>query len=42
LLEDKGRLFVAQGKITNQNSEVVAEGEGKFIKAEGEMAKLLT
>jgi uncharacterized protein (TIGR00369 family) len=42
LIEDRGRLFIAQGKITNQNGDVVAEGEGKFIKAEGEMAKLLT
>jgi len=42
LVEDKGRLFFTQGIITNQKGEVVAEGEGKFIKAEGEMEKLLT
>ncbi len=41
MIEDKGRILLAEGKITNQENEVVAEGEGKFFKAQGEMEKLL-
>ncbi len=41
LVEDKGRILLAEGKITNQDNEVVARGEGKFIRAEGETEKLL-
>lgn len=41
MTEDKGRILLAEGKITNQENEVVAEGEGKFFKAQGEMEKLL-
>jgi uncharacterized protein (TIGR00369 family) len=41
LAEDRGRILVAQGKISNQNGEVVAEGEGKFFRAKGELEKLL-
>ncbi|MGB8658305.1 MAG: PaaI family thioesterase [Candidatus Zixiibacteriota bacterium] len=42
LVEDKGRFLLAEGKITNQDQEVVAAGEGKFFRAKGEMEKLLT
>ncbi len=42
MIGEKGRLFLAEGKIVNQNGEIVAEGEGKFIKAEGELEKILT
>jgi uncharacterized protein (TIGR00369 family) len=41
LVEDKGRILIAQGKITNQHNQVVAEGEGKFFRAQGEMEKQL-
>ena len=41
MVEDKGRMLIAEGKITNQDNEVVAWGEGKFFKAQGEMEKLL-
>ncbi len=41
LVEDRGRILVAQGKITNQQNEVVATGEGKFFRAQGEMEKHL-
>ncbi len=41
LVEDKGRILTAEGKITNQKNEVVAKGEGKFFRAQGEMEKLL-
>jgi uncharacterized protein (TIGR00369 family) len=41
MIGEKGKLLLAEGKITNQDHEVVAEGEGKFIRAEGEMEKLL-
>lgn len=41
LVEDKGRMLLAEGKITNQDNEVVAWGEGKFLKAEGEMEEFL-
>jgi acyl-coenzyme A thioesterase PaaI-like protein len=41
LVEDKGKMLLAEGKITNQDNEVVAWGEGKFFKAQGEMEKLL-
>lgn len=42
LVEDKGKMLLAEGKITNQDNEVVAWGEGKFFKAQGEMEKLLS
>jgi uncharacterized protein (TIGR00369 family) len=42
LVEDKGRMLLAEGKITNQDNEVVAWGEGKFFKAQGEIEKLLS
>jgi uncharacterized protein (TIGR00369 family) len=41
LVEDRGRILVAQGKIVNPNGEVVAEGEGKFFRAQGELEKML-
>jgi len=41
VVEDRGKILVAQGKITKQNGEVVAEGEGKFFRARGELEKLL-
>jgi hypothetical protein len=41
MVEDKERMLLAEGKITNQENEVVAWGEGKFFKAEGEMEKWL-
>jgi uncharacterized protein (TIGR00369 family) len=41
MVEDRGRMLVAQGKIANQDGEVVAEGEGKFFRAQGELEKLL-
>lgn len=41
LVEDKGRILTAEGKITNQQNQVVAEGEAKFFRVEGEMEKLL-
>lgn len=41
LVEDKGRMLVAQGKITNQDNEVVATGEAKFFRTEGELKEQL-
>lgn len=41
LVEDKGRILTAEGKITNQQNQVVAEAEAKFFRARGEMEKLL-
>jgi uncharacterized protein (TIGR00369 family) len=41
LVEDRGRILVARGKISNQNGKVVAEGEGKFFRAQGELEKFL-
>ena len=41
MIEDRGRILLAKGKITNQKNEVVAEGEGKFFKAEGEVERSL-
>jgi uncharacterized protein (TIGR00369 family) len=38
---EKGKLYLAEGRITNQDGEVVAEGTGKFIRADGETEKLL-
>jgi acyl dehydratase len=37
LVQDRGRILVAQGKVTNQENEVVATGEAKFLRAEGEL-----
>jgi uncharacterized protein (TIGR00369 family) len=42
LTENKGKIFLAEGKITNESGEVVANAEGKFFRAEGEMKKLLS
>ncbi|UCB52951.1 MAG: PaaI family thioesterase [Candidatus Zixiibacteriota bacterium] len=42
LVEDKGRILTAKGKITNQNDQVVAEGEATFVRVRGEMEKQLT
>ena len=41
LVEDKGRILTAEGKITNQHNQVVAEGEATFVRARGEMEKQL-
>ena len=41
LVEDKGRILTAEGKITNQHDQVVAEGEATFVRARGEMEKQL-
>ncbi len=41
MIENRGRILLAEGKITNQRDEVVAKGEGKFFKAQGEMEKFL-
>lgn len=41
LAQDKGRVLVAEGKITNQKNEVVALGEAKFFRAQGELEKSL-
>lgn len=41
LAEDRGRILVARGKITNQDNEVVATGEAKFFRAEGELKERL-
>ena len=41
LVEDKGRMLVTQGKITNQQDEVVATAEGKFFRAAGELERQL-
>jgi len=38
---NKDKIFLAEGKITNEDGEVVATAEGKFFKAEGEMETLL-
>jgi uncharacterized protein (TIGR00369 family) len=39
--ENKGKILLAEGKITNEAGETVATAEGKFFRAEGEMEKLL-
>jgi uncharacterized protein (TIGR00369 family) len=41
LVEDKGRILAAEGRITNQQNDVVAEGEAKFFRVDGEMQKQL-
>ena len=41
LVEDKGKIILAEGKITNHKNEVVAEGEAKFFRAQGKMEELL-
>ncbi|MCK4428165.1 MAG: PaaI family thioesterase, partial [candidate division Zixibacteria bacterium] len=38
--ENKGRILLAEGKIRNEDDEIVATAEGKFFKAEGETEKL--
>jgi len=42
LVEDKGRILTAEGKITNQHNQVVAEGEATFVRVRGEMEKQLS
>jgi len=41
IAEDRGRILLAEGKITNQKNDVVATGEAKFFRAQGEMEKFL-
>jgi uncharacterized protein (TIGR00369 family) len=41
LVEDKGKILVAEGKVTNKDGELVAQGEGKFFRTTGDMEKLL-
>ena len=41
VVEDKGRILLAEGKITNQENEEVAKGEGKFFRAQEEVERLL-
>ncbi len=41
MVEDKGKILLAEGKITNPQNELIAEGEGKFFRAKKEMEKLL-
>ena len=40
--EDKGKRLLAEGKIKDEDGEVVATAEGKFFRAEGEMERLLS
>ena len=40
--EDKGKILLAEGKIKDEDGEVVATAEGKFFRAEGEMERLLS
>jgi uncharacterized protein (TIGR00369 family) len=42
LVEDKGRMLVAEGKITNQKDEVVALGQATFFRAQGDLERFLT
>lgn len=41
MIEDKGRILMAEGKISNQENQVVAEGEATFFRARGEMERFL-
>lgn len=41
LVEDRGKILLAEGKITNQNNQLVAQGEGKFFRVKGETERLL-
>jgi uncharacterized protein (TIGR00369 family) len=40
--QNRGKIIVAEGKVTNEDGELVATAEGKFFRAEGEMEKLLS
>ena len=35
--ENKGKILLAEGKISDEDGEVVATAEGKFFRVEGEM-----
>lgn len=41
LVENRGKILLAEGKITNQNNQLVAQGEGKFFRVKGETERLL-
>lgn len=41
LAQERGKFLVAEGKITNQKNEVVALGEAKFFRAQGELERAL-
>ena len=41
LTQERGKLLVAEGKITNQKDEVVALGEARFFRAQGEWERAL-
>jgi uncharacterized protein (TIGR00369 family) len=37
----KGKAFLTEGQVLNENGQLVAAARGVYIKAEGELAKLL-
>jgi uncharacterized protein (TIGR00369 family) len=41
IVNDRGRLILTEGKIWNQEGDIVATGKGKFFKAEGELREQL-
>ncbi len=41
IVEEKGKIFVAEGKVHNEKKEIVATGKGKFFKVTEEMKKIL-
>lgn len=40
--QNRGKILLAEGKVTNEDGDLVAMAEGKFFKAEGAMEKLLS
>lgn len=41
IVEEKGRIFVAEGEARNSKKELVATGKGKFFKVTEEMKRIL-
>jgi uncharacterized protein (TIGR00369 family) len=41
VVEEKGKIFVAEGEVRNSKKEIVATGKGKFFKVTEEMKRIL-
>ncbi|MFC2166254.1 PaaI family thioesterase [Acidobacteriota bacterium] len=41
IVDDRGKLILTEGKILNQEGDIVATGKGKFFKTEGKLREEL-
>ena len=41
IVNDRGKLILVEGRVSNQKREIIATGKAKFFKAEGELKEQL-